>query len=134
MNSGPLEKNPDSPWQSGPPGGLNTFRPLGLGPAGSALWADLTAEGDPFSTLALITEACRITDRLARLDELLRGDADVWSTLIERSSGDYYELRIDSAMAEARQQASVLRQLLAEVRRRKGDAPPGDDDDGLADL
>lgn len=42
------------------------------------------------------------------------------------------ELRVDGALSEARQQANVLRQLLAEIARRK--FPKDDEDDPLDDL
>jgi len=113
------------------------FEAANLGRPGSALWADLV---DPASesrgsaaVLALILEACRIVDRLAKLDGLLSGRIDTWAHLESRAdrvvSEDVavIELKVDSAAGEARQQASVLRQLLAEIHRRKGEQDLGDE-------
>ncbi|ALY07635.1 terminase small subunit [Gordonia phage Howe] len=105
-----------------------------FGDAGSALWADLAAESDPFSLLVLIIEACRLADRLAKFDELLRGDIDTWARLTHRTLTDDYELKIDSASAEARQTAGALRQILAEVRRLKSEQDDPGDGNPLDDL
>lgn len=94
--------------------------------------ASLTDPGDPPSLTVLVVEAGRIVDRLDDLDAVLSGDVDTWLTIAEGRDGDI-NLRVDSALTEARQQASVLRQLLVEIaRRRKPDTT--DDDDPLDDL
>lgn len=80
--------------------------------------------------LVLLEEACRIVDRLGKLDELLRGDADVWARVMHRTRTDDYELVIDSALIEARQQASVLRQILGGLPLK---GAVGDDEDGWLD-
>ncbi|WP_280224946.1 hypothetical protein [Nocardia farcinica] len=97
---------------------------------GRELFESLHDPGDPPALTALVVEAARIVDRLDRLDALLSGDRDLWARLVPaRRDDDVLEVRIDSAMQEARQQASVLRQLLAEINRRKEPAPDGDGDD-----
>ncbi len=94
--------------------------------------ASLTDPGDPPSLTVLAVEAGRIVDRLDDLDAVLSGDVDTWLTIAEGRDGEI-SVRIDSALTEARQQASVLRQLLAEIaRRRKPDTD--DEDDPLDDL
>lgn len=73
--------------------------------------------------LLLLEEACRIADRLDRLDALLVGDADTWARLDHRRDGTT-EVVVDSALTEARQQALALRQLLASIPEKES----GDDD------
>lgn len=100
---------------------------------GDRLRESLARDGDPYELTVLITEACRIANRLDQLDRLLSGDAELWLHLVE-SRGDV-EVRVDNALPEARQQANVLRQLLAEIKRRRGDGGSGADEyDPLDDL
>lgn len=85
--------------------------------------------------VALITEACRIKDRLDKLNALLSGDIDRWSTLVELFEGSAeLVLQINGAAVEARQSATVFRQMLAEVARRRKEGDQEHDDDPLADL
>jgi hypothetical protein len=102
--------------------------------AGTRLVSSLSRPNEPFSIEILVIEAGRVADRLEKLDDLLCGDAEVWARLID-GRDDVVELRIDAAMAEARQNATVLRQLLSEIRRQHGDsAPESGDDDPLDTL
>lgn len=107
---------------------------IGTESAGTRLVRALFRASDPFSTEVLIIEAGRIADRLEKLDLLLSGGVETWATVLNRR-GETVELNIDSGMVEARQQATVLRQLLAEIRRIRADDPEkSDDDDPLDDL
>ena len=63
--------------------------------------------------LVLLEEACRIADRLDRLDGVLSGRD--FLRVGQDEDGDYV-LRVDSALSEARQQANVLKQLVAALR------------------
>ncbi len=102
--------------------------------AGERLVLSLSRPDEPFSIEILVIEAGRVADRLEKLADVLSGDADTWARLIG-GRGDVVELRIDGAMGEARQNATVLRQLLSEIRRQRGDsAPESDDDDPLDSL
>lgn len=91
--------------------------PEGLGTGGSRLWAEVTQahELDEVQRVQLL-EACRAKDRLDRLDDLLRGDVDVWARLVHRVNTDDYELHIDKALDKANQTANQLKQLLAALR------------------
>lgn len=96
--------------------------PKGLGARGRRLWREITAEHelDP-SQKVLLEEACRTADRLDRLDAKLSGREDAWAHLVTRVDlGDdetrVIELRVDSALSEARQQQNVFKQLLASLR------------------
>lgn len=105
-----------------------------LNARGRRLWAELHEQVDGERGLVLLEEACRIADRLDKLDALLRGNASVWSRLVHDARTEDYELRIDSALIEARQQASVLRQLLVALPLKEAE---GDDDPAgtwLADM
>lgn len=101
---------------------------------GTRLIEALSRPDDPFSIEVLIIEAARVADRLEKLDDLLSGEAETWARVLSRRD-DVVELTVDGAMVEARQQATVLRQLLAEIRRiRAADPDKSDDDDPLDDL
>jgi hypothetical protein len=84
--------------------------------AGQRLSDDLTGDADPYAITVMIVEACRIADRLENLDVLIADQQTQW------------------ALAEARQQATVLRQLLAEIQRQRGQSRSAASDDDLAGL
>ena len=83
--------------------------------------------------LVLLEEACRIADRLDQLDRLLKGEADVWCSIAADRNGDL-ALSIDVPLIEARQQANVLRQILASLPLKEADRGPGDDEAWLDNL
>lgn len=96
---------------------MTTVRvPPGLGTKGTRLWRELHKDHtfDPAETV-LVEEACRISDRLDRLNSLLVGEEDAWLKLRAMESGEVV-VRIDDALSEARQQANVLKQLVAALR------------------
>ncbi|MFC9769500.1 hypothetical protein ACFVJ2_48505, partial [Rhodococcus jostii] len=77
----------------------------------------------------------RIKDRLDKFDRLLAGDEDRWLRLVpSRGEVEVLEVKADSALQESRQLAVVQRQLLAEIRRQKGDTGGSDDRDDLDGL
>jgi hypothetical protein len=91
-----------------------------LGETGRALWDDLTKDlvlGP--AQLALLLEACRIADRLDKLEARLSGDDEEWL----RVEPDYENpdqpvvVIVDKALAESRQQALALKGLLSEIRQ-----------------
>lgn len=86
-----------------------------LGEAGSSLRQSLIRgrEFDPAAE-ALLLEACRIADRLDKLDKLLRGEGHEWITVETKFQGrdSTTEIVIDEALAEARQQANAFRQII----------------------
>ncbi len=76
--------------------------PAGLATRGRRLWRELVAQEDfDPAERVLVEEACRITDRL----DVLNGDLEVGPSS-ER-------LKV---MSEARQQANVLKQIVAALR------------------
>lgn len=88
--------------------------PTGLRDRGRALWSSLgQTAGTAAGELAL--EACRLADRLEQLDAYL-GGRDAWLDLVENVEGSgRYEIVIDKALEQARQQALAFKQLLAEL-------------------
>lgn len=104
-----------------------------LGPRGSRLWEAYSLLVDGQRGLVLLEEAARIADRLDRLDALLIGDTDVWFRLVHNTRTEDYEIKVDGALVEARQQASVLRQLIASLPLGK-ESGDGDADAWLDDL
>jgi hypothetical protein len=75
----------------------------------------LQQPGDPYGLTVLIVKAGRIADRLAKLDDPLSGEQTLWCRLRENHQGDIY-VSVDSALGEARPQATVLRHPVATER------------------
>jgi hypothetical protein len=96
----------------------------GLGPRGRALWDDTEKRVAGERGRVLLLEACRIADRLDQLGRLLAGDVDAWAYVESGRADQVLELRLDAAMAEARQQAGTLRAILTTLPM--GDAGDGD--------
>lgn len=91
--------------------------PKGLGDGGVELWTTVTEAHDlDITQVVQLTEACRMKDRLDKLDEVLRGDVDVWARLVHRTRTQDYELRIDDAAKYANTTANHLKQLIAALR------------------
>lgn len=89
-----------------------------LGEGGRLLWKQLDGAKLTGGPRALAREACRIVDRLDKLDRMLGGEAHDWIRLVEQAGkDDIVEVVIDKPLAEARQQAAVLKQLVAELRQ-----------------
>lgn len=89
--------------------------PAGLGTGGRQLWRDLCADNefDP-AQLVLLLEACRIKDRLDRLDHELTGRGD-FLRVTQNDDGDYV-LEVTAALSAASRDANVLKQLLTALR------------------
>jgi hypothetical protein len=81
------------------------------------LWRDLHAMAafDPAQAV-LVEEACRMVDRLDRLDAILRGERATLVEIVFGHDGEPLRLAVDGVLAEARQQANVLKQLLTALR------------------
>ncbi len=74
--------------------------------------------------VVLIEEACRLADRLDKLDAILGGRDKAWITVQLPDDGAVAEVVVDKALSEARQQQIALKQLLAELRAAKAAAAP----------
>ena len=91
--------------------------PEGLESGGLALWSAVTSayELDVLQVVQL-TEACRLKDRLDKLDEQLRGDVDTWVRLEHSSLTHAYELKVDKAAQLANATADHMKKLLNALR------------------
>lgn len=109
--------------------------PVGLGPRGRALWKTLHAER-VFTAGAqvLAEEACRIADRLERLDGILRGKDAEWLTFreIEEGSGQI-AVYVNDVLEQARKQELALKQLVAEIRQSTAGGEQGAEPTDVAD-
>lgn len=69
----------------------------------------------------LLLEACRIVDRLAQLDRQLRGE-DWLRFRAKDEDGTEVIVYVDRVLAEAREQATALKGIVAELRQTGGKA------------
>ena len=94
-----------------------TLPPESLGAGGQALWHGIA---DSFELmpeqLVQLEEACRAKDRLDKLDRVLRGDADVWTSIACDYEGTPISLNVAPALTQANATANLLKQLLAALR------------------
>lgn len=90
--------------------------PAGLGTGGRKLWREIVKvhELDAAQQVQLL-EACRMKDRLDRMDAVLRGDVDYWMTL-DADRFDNVEVSVSPLVDKANQTANMLKQLLAALR------------------
>lgn len=89
-----------------------------FGPGGTALWRAVTKAHTSLDQVQLVqlTEACRMKDRLDKLDELLRGDASAWMSIDDGAGGKPSVLVITAALDKANTTANTMKQLLAAMR------------------
>lgn len=85
-------------------------------PDEQALYEDLLAESESEAVRTLAVEAIRVWRRLCELDRVLSGDRETWLNLADGHGGDI-TVRIDGALAEARQQGAAYRGLVADIRK-----------------
>lgn len=92
-----------------------------FGERGQRLWDDMGGDDLAGGRRVLLEEACRIADRLDGMHRILAGDARDWLSIVEaKGDPDRQELVIDKVLSEARQQATALKQLIAELRQGGG--------------
>ncbi len=85
------------------------------GARGARLWRVMASSGlGPVHRL-LLEEACRIADRLDRLDAIIEGRED-WLRIDVSDSGSEIRVSVDALLAETRQQETALRGIVAELR------------------
>jgi hypothetical protein len=84
--------------------------------------------------VALLLEACRIADRLDTLDRQLHGDA--WLRFRHHESDVEVTVYVDRVLAEAREQATAFRGIVAELSKSSSAPKPAESTGGggLADL
>lgn len=106
--------------------------PSNLEARGAALWkALMPADSFDAKRAVLAAEACRMADRLDKLDLLIRGDVDTWCRITEDRSGDL-EVSLNSAATEARQLTNVFRQLMGQLAEGSSEKAGGSFADELA--
>lgn len=92
-----------------------------FGVMGQRLWREMDGDRAAGTRWALIVEACRIADRLDKLERLLSGDARDWLDVVEdKGDPERQIVVIDRPLAEARAQAVALKQLVSELRQGVG--------------
>jgi hypothetical protein len=85
------------------------------GPGGAQLWRDLE-DSVPKTHRPLLREACRIVDRLDRMDRILARKQD-WLRVNTMDFGENVKVKItmDGVLAEARQQAATVHALIKDL-------------------
>lgn len=124
---------PPAPDVSGPPLEIDDDRPYG--PRGQRLWSAHCDDMLGQRGLVLLDEACRIADRLDKLDRIIDG-REAWMEIAQEvATGETVTVivRATPALVEARQQASALRQLIVQLPMREAGRGDGDDDSWLSD-
>lgn len=88
------------------------------------MWDDVTASWNPPPLLAAnLMEACRIADRLEKLDRHLKGED--WLRFWSRNDdGTRIEVIVDKLLSEAREQATAFRMITADLIKAAGAAKP----------
>lgn len=99
------------------------------------LWEELSPQLG-VAHRAVLLEACRLSDRLDRLDRIIDGN-DEWLRISTDEGGEVV-VAVDAALAEARQGATALRGMVADLVKALPKAPTGrgaqPKGGGLADL
>jgi hypothetical protein len=103
--------------------------PASLGVRGQRLWDEMAALKLGPTHVLVLERACRMADRLARLDSLLEG-GDWLEGVVQRLGDDgvvEVRVKVDRALGETRQHENVLKLLIAELRNatRPVAATPG---------
>lgn len=105
-----------------PPGTGTPLAPRGIGSRGKKLWREVVAVRDfAPGERVILEEACRLADRLERLNNVLTG-ADDYLTITLDKSGTVATVEVGNAMAEARLALQGLRMALQQLGLDKGAA------------
>ena len=98
--------------------------PAGLAARGMRTWKAMATEGMAPEQRLLLEEVCRTADRLDELDRIIAGKGVLELMRFRLEVEDVIEdpratvtVKFDSALAEARQQQNVFKQLLVTVRQ-----------------
>jgi len=107
----------------------------GLGERGQRLWDDVTAYWKPPAMhREMLLEACRMADRLEKLDRQLKGED--WLRFWTRDDdGSEVTVYVDKVLSEARELAGQFRMVIADLAKAMPAAKPEKKGGGvLADL
>ncbi|MEU5549216.1 hypothetical protein ABZ738_05555 [Micromonospora sp. NPDC047793] len=90
---------------------------------GRRLWEDEGGDTLTGANRVVLEEACRLVDRLDRLDAILNGRDRSWLSLEMGDDGEV-QVVVDKVLSESRQQQLALKQLAAELRAAGGAGKP----------
>lgn len=96
-----------------------------FGPRAARLWAEMATDRAKMTPpeVVLLEEACRLADRLDRLDDFLAGRSDVWLRFHARNEdGSIVRVVVDRALTEVRQQQDTFRGMVADLLKKTGAA------------
>lgn len=92
--------------------------PAELAAGGRALWrAVVDAHDLDAAQLVQLQEACRAKDRLDKLDQLMRGEGDLWVRVARDARNEgCAEIKFDGVLSAANNTANLMKQLLTALR------------------
>jgi hypothetical protein len=100
-----------------------------FGPRGSALWEFLGQSSEFSSAGVLAVEACRLADRLDKLDEVIAGKGVLqlmhFRSMFEDDDERHLTMTVDHVLAEARQYALALQRVLESPALKRPEAVKG---------
>jgi hypothetical protein len=99
-------------------------RDVALGDRGRRLWRDMSGDERTGADRVQLEEACRLADRLDRLDGILSGEPGEWMRFRVSEDGAEVTVTLDKALDQARQYAVALTQVLAKLGQGKSDDKP----------
>ena len=90
-----------------------------LNERGRQLFDDLHEDAKKYDPLieVMIVEACRIADRLERLDRIIEGATTEWIHFRDERGGDGVVVYVDNLLGEARNQATTVKGLISEITK-----------------
>ncbi|MGN9802052.1 hypothetical protein [Micromonospora sp. L32] len=94
-----------------------------MGARGARLWEEEGGDSLTGARRVVLEEACRLVDRLDRLDAIVNGRDRAWLTLETDDAGGITVV-VDKLLSEGRQQQLALKQLAGELRAGGGAAKP----------
>jgi hypothetical protein len=112
------EESPEPDYAS-EPGDVGT----GLGVRGQKLWSQVLAGWSPAPMhRELLLEACRVADRLEKLDRQLRGED--WLRFRTNPEEPVVYVYVDKVLTEAREQENTFKALVLELAKVASQAEP----------
>jgi len=96
----------------------------GLASRGRRLWREMDGDTRTGADKVLVEEACRLADRLDRLDAIVNGDPGEWMRFRVSEDGAEVTVTLDKALDQARQYAVALTQVLAKLNQGKSEGKP----------
>jgi len=93
---------------------------------GARLWAQMDeGRGLAPTHVVLLEEACRLADRLDRLDEMLSNPGRAWLNFEVSEDGSGITVTVDRLLSEARMQETTYKVIVAELRQALEDTGSG---------